>query len=55
MKKTNKNKKKLNEEKNNISEIQKSKKLIDNLCTKYQKRIKQFFIDVSFILVYFII
>ena len=47
--------KKLNEEKNNISEIQKRKKLIDNLCTKYQKRIKQFIIDVSFILVYFII
>ena len=47
--------KKLNEEKNNLSEIQKHKKLIDNLCTKYQKRIKQFIIDVSFILVYFII
>jgi hypothetical protein len=41
--------KKLNEEKNNISEIQKHKKLLDNLCTNYQKRIKQFIIDVSFI------
>ena len=41
--------KKLNEEKNNISEMQKRKKLVDNLCSKYQKRIKQFIIDVSFI------
>jgi len=40
--------KKLNKEKNNILEKQKHKQLLDNLCTNYQKRIKQFIIDVSF-------
>lgn len=39
--------KKLNEDKNNILEIQKHKKSTDNLFLKYQKRIKQFIIDVS--------
>lgn len=40
--------KKLNEEKSNILENEKHKKLVDNLCTNYQKRIKQFIINVSF-------
>jgi hypothetical protein len=40
--------KKVNEEKKNILDIQKHKKSTDNLFLKYQKRIKQFIIDVSF-------
>ena len=39
--------KKLNEEKKNLIEIEKHKKSTDNLYIKYQKRIKQFIIDVS--------
>lgn len=40
--------KKVNEEKKIILDIQKHKKSTDNLFLKYQKRIKQFIIDVSF-------
>lgn len=42
--------KKLNEEKNNLKEIQKHKKVLDNLYIKYQKRIKKFIIDVSILI-----